>query len=194
MSDPVLHLIAGPNGAGKSTLYDLVLLPITNLPLVNADIIANTRWPNNVSEHAYEAAELADEERSRLIDERKSFVSETVFSHESKVELLRYAAERSYLITLHIVMIPEDLAVARVQNRVENGGHGALEDKIRARFHRLWKLLAQAVPLVDEAVLNDNSKADTPFRNVARFRDGYLLNPPQWPTWAPEALRLAGRE
>lgn len=194
MSDPVLHLIAGPNGAGKSTLYDLVLLPITNLPFVNADIIANTRWPNDVSGHAYEAAKLADEERSRLIDERESFVFETVFSHESKVELLRCAAERGYIITLHIVMIPEDLAIARVQNRVENGGHGVPEDKIRARFHRLWKLLAQAVLLVDEAVLYDNSKADTPLRELARFRDGYLLNPPQWPTWAPEALRLAGRE
>ena len=57
---PVLHLLAGPNGAGKSTYVHDVLSPATVLPFINADEIADG----------------------------SSFISETVFSHPSKIELV----------------------------------------------------------------------------------------------------------
>jgi predicted ABC-type ATPase len=40
------------------------------------------------AEHAYDASRAAAEERLRLMAERPSFITETVFSHPSKVDLL----------------------------------------------------------------------------------------------------------
>ncbi len=189
MGDPVLHLLAGPNGAGKSTFYQEILGPSTGLPFVNADEIASRRWPGTEIEHAYQASQVAAEERQRLIDRRESFVTETVFSHPSKVQLVDQAKQAGYLVTLHIVMVPEALAVARVEQRVQAGGHDVPEDKIRGRYARLWTHLSNAVPNVDEAILYDNSRAHRPYRQVALFSDGQLVGQADWPAWAPDQLR-----
>ncbi len=192
MSDPVLHVIAGPNGAGKTTFYVKLLEPATHLEFVNADVMAAERWPGAEVEHAYEAAELAAAERAKRIQARRSFAAETVFSHESKVALLRDAAQAGYRVSLHIVLVPEDLAVARVVERVTHGGHHVPEDKVRARFGRLWGHLRAAIELVDEAHVYDNTKAAGPFRLVASFINGHLTGSARWPPWAPQELRGAG--
>ena len=192
MSDPVLHLIAGPNGAGKSTFFARVLGPITHLPFINADEIAAVRWPGNEVEHAYEAAALAAEEREAGIAARQSFATETVFSHESKVELLRQAEAAGYRTTLHVLVIPVDLAVVRVGLRVEEGGHDVPEEKIRGRHARLWGHVREAIGVVDEAIVYDSSSA-VGYRRVATYLDGHLVGAPAWPDWAPDEMRLAGR-
>lgn len=193
MPDPVLHVIAGPNGAGKTTFYLRVLEPVTRLEFVDADAIASERWPGTEVEHAYEAAELATAERSRRINEGRSFATETVFSYESKIVLLREARAAGYRVTLHLVLVPEDLAVARVvDDRVTHGGHHVPADKVRSRFGRLWWHVRSAIEIVDESFVYDNSKAATPFRLVAAFVNGQMTFGSRWPTWTPEPLRRAG--
>lgn len=162
-----------------------------NLPFVNADEIAQRLWPGDVEAHAYDAAEVAQQTRFAHFENNDSFATETVFSHDSKLDLLAKAADRGYLITLHIVMIPVELAVARVEIRVSQGGHTVPIDKIRSRFARLWDLLAQGIRLTNDAFVYDNSRALAPFRKVATFRGGHLLEVPQWPAWTPEAIRGA---
>ena len=163
-----------------------------NLPFVNADEIAQRLWPGDVETHAYDAAEVAQQTRYAHLENNDSFATETVFSHDSKRDLLVEAADRGYLTTLHIVMIPVELAVARVEIRVSQGGHTVPVDKIRSRFARLWDLLAQGIEIANDAFVYDNSRADTPFRKVATFREGHLLEAPQWPAWTSEAIRNAG--
>lgn len=189
MSTPVLHLVAGPNGAGKTTFYERILGPATGLPFVNADLIARARWPEDPASHAYEAAELAAREREVAIDARRSFASETVFSHPSKLDLVRAAGGAGYRRYLHVVLIPEELAVARVRVRVEVGGHPVPEGKIRTRFGRLWRLLSEAIRIVEETEVLDNSSAKTPFRVVARYSRGVLQGSAEWPPWTPKELR-----
>ena len=193
MSDPVLLVIAGPNGAGKSTFYAKVIGPVTHLDFVNADVIAARRWPDAAVEHAYDAATIAAAERDRRIGARQSFVAETVFSHESKLSLLRDAEAAGYRVVLHIVAVPEELAVARVADRVRNGGHDVPEEKVRGRIERLWGHLRTAIALVDEARVYDNTTAREPFRLVATYVGGRLTNVPEWPSWTPAPLREAGR-
>lgn len=188
MADPVLHLLAGPNGAGKSSLHELVIGPATHLELVNADVIAAERWPEDPVARSYDAAVLAAERRAELIERRASFVAETVFSHRSKIDLVRAAREAGYLVTLHVVMIPERLAVARVASRVANGGHSVPEEKVRGRYARLWPLVAAAIPLVDDAIVYDNSRAGRPFRVVATFSAGRVVGEADWPPWTPTDL------
>lgn len=188
MSDPVLHVIVGPNGAGKTTFYERALEPVTHLAFVNADLIAKAKWPDDQAARSYDAAQLAAKERALLIAGHRSFVAETVFSHPSKLDLLRDAGQAGYLITLHVILIPEELAVARVPLRVEQGGHAVPEDKIRSRYQRLWANVVAAIELVDEAKVYDNSRARKPYRLVAHFRDGRPMRTPTWPPWTPEEL------
>ncbi|MGB7363192.1 MAG: zeta toxin family protein [Rhodococcus sp. (in: high G+C Gram-positive bacteria)] len=188
-SDPLLHLLAGPNGAGKSTFFHRVLSPVTHLPFVNADEIALERWPGQESDHAYDASRAAAELRAELLGEKRSFVTETVFSHESKLTFVDSAVAAGYLITLHIVLIPVELAVARVSNRVDLGGHSVPEEKVRERYDRLWALVRAAADRVDRAHVYDNTSARRPFRTVARYDRGQVVGEPDWPGWTPEDLR-----
>jgi len=119
-----LDLVVGPNGAGKSTFVELTLAPL--LPgsvFVNADEIARQRWPDDPASHAYDAARVAADTRARLIELGRSFIAETVFSHPSKLELIDTAQAADYTVILHVLVIPEELAVQRVRHRVTAGGH-----------------------------------------------------------------------
>ncbi len=188
MPDPVLHIIAGPNGAGKSVLHDMVIGPTTHLEFVNADVVAAQLWPDDPAGKSYDAAAVAAARRAELIGARVSFVTETVFSHESKLQLVHTAIDAGYLVTLHVVMVPEALAVARVANRVKVGGHRVPEDKIRLRYLRLWPLVASAIAAADHAIVYDNSRAGRPFRVIATFERGCCIGEPDWPIWTPAAL------
>lgn len=192
MPTPVLHLIAGPNGSGKTTFYERILGAATGLPFINADEIAAERWPADPAAHAYEASLAAAELRDAQIRERRSFATETVFSHPSKLELLRAAAAAGYRTMLHVILVPEELAVARVALRVELGGHSVPENKIRERWRRLWPLVRSAIAPAQEAEVRDNSRAATPFRVVARYRGGRLVGAADWPGWTPRELVEAG--
>src|SRR6185312_14341909 len=135
---PLLHLLAGPNGAGKSSYVRDILAPATHLPFINADEIAASRWPDAQAAHAYEAAQMAEVQRRELIAAGTSFISETVFSHPSKIQLVSHASDAGYLVHLHVVMVPVELSVQRVLERVRRGGHDVPEQKIRERYERLW--------------------------------------------------------
>jgi predicted ABC-type ATPase len=182
---PVLHVVAGPNGSGKTTFCTRLLIPATRLPFVNADEIARARWPGREEAHGHDAARAAEEQRNRRLAARASFIAETVFSHPSKLELIQQATAAGYLVTLHVVLVPEDLSVARVRLRQEQGGHSVPIAKVRARYRRLWPLLQKAALAADEAVVYDNSRAATPFRVVARYRNGQPELAAAWPEWSP---------
>ncbi|MEE6135143.1 AAA family ATPase [Mycobacterium sp. 050128] len=183
-----LDLVVGPNGAGKSTFVEFTLAPL--LPrsvFVNAYEIARRRWPADSDAHAYEAAKIAAATRTRLIELRRAFIAETVFSHPSKLELIDTAQAASYTVVLHVLLIPEELAVERVKRRVASGGHAVPEDKIRQRYQRLWPLVATAFVRCDSATVFDNSALKGP-RIVAQMSGGQLVGAPTWPAWAPSAL------
>jgi predicted ABC-type ATPase len=183
-----LDLVAGPNGAGKSTFVELTLAPLLREAVfVNADEIAKQRWPADPSAHAYEAALIAAETRERLIDLGRPFIAETVFSHPSKLELIDTAHAAGYTVVLHVLLIPEELAVRRVDYRVRAGGHPVAENKIRERYHRLWVLVAEAIRRSDQATVYDNSGIKGP-HIVAQMTEGFIVGSPDWPDWTPPAL------
>lgn len=185
---PVLHVLAGSNGSGKSAYAERVLEPRTHLPFVNADVIAAHRWPDDAEAHAYDASQLAAHERDRLLDARSSFITETVFSHPSKVDLVRRALAAGYLVELHVILVPEETSVGRVGFRVTQGGHSVPEHKIRERYARLWSLVAQAREIATSTTFYDNTSAKSPYRVVAVYEAGVLVSPALWPTWTPPAL------
>ncbi|MDZ7910868.1 MAG: zeta toxin family protein [Rhodococcus sp. (in: high G+C Gram-positive bacteria)] len=183
-----LDLVVGPNGAGKSTFIEQRLAPL--LPdsmFVNADVIAKDRWPDAAEEHSYEAARIAATIRDALVEQGASFIAETVFSHYSKLELIDRARREGFVVVLHVVVVPIELAVARVAERVVEGGHSVPEEKIRERFERLWPLVVDAIDRSDHATVYDNTAPDVT-RIIARFVDGDPVGAIAWPVWAPAEL------
>lgn len=188
---PALHLLVGPNGAGKTTFFERVLGPATHLPFINADLIAHREWPGEEEAHGHEAAALAGQARAAAIEKRRSFATETVFSHPSKVELIRAAQASDYLVFLHVILVSEELTVVRTRLRAAQGGHSVPEKKVRERYRRLWANVVAALRLADEAVVYDNSSARTPFGVVGRYQNGKPLGVIEHPEWSP--LKPAAR-
>lgn len=165
-----MFLIAGPNGAGKTTFYETVLRPRLAAPFVNADIIQRDELKKLSVKAAYEAAEIAAQRRGALIAERCSFVTESVFSHPSKLSLLADARSAGFRIILfHLHLNSAELAVARVAERVREGGHAVPDEKVRARYARNQLLIKKAVMLADAAAVYDASTLNTPPRMLWRI-------------------------
>jgi predicted ABC-type ATPase len=160
---PVFYLLAGPNGAGKSTLYRSAvasgLLP-ADAEFVNADVYESQALTHisNVQERSVQARSWADARRSACLQAGASFVSETVFSHPSKLALMRQASEAGFTVVLLVVCVndPRQL-LARVAQRVAEGGHAVPTDRILARYPRTLQHLREAIPLADLALLYDTS-------------------------------------
>lgn len=183
-----IDLVAGPNGAGKSTFVALTLaLLLPGSVVVDADEIARQRWPEHPASHAYDAAQVAADTRLKLIELGRSFIAETVFSHPSKLDLIRAAHAAGYVVVLHVLLVPEELAVERVKHRVQAGGHDVPQAKIRQRYHRLWALVAEAIAASDTATVYDNSRLAGP-RIVAQLSGGEVVGSPTWPAWTPGPL------
>ena len=183
-----LDLVVGPNGAGKSTFVRFTLArEVSASVFVNADEIARREWPDDPVGHSYDAAARAAATRRRLIEQHRPFIAETVFSHPSKLTLIDDARAAGYYVALHVLMVPVQLAVARVQARVAAGGHDVPTEKITARYQRLWDLVADAVDIADTASFWDNARWDGPAL-VAFFEDGFIVGEPSWPDWAPAVL------
>jgi hypothetical protein len=91
-------------------------------------------------------------------------------SYELVLRELQDAQAAGYTVFLVFIGIDNpELVVARVIQRVEDGGHDVPDVKIRSRFPRTLVNLQQAVPFVDFAYLFDNSSYDEPYRLVAAF-------------------------
>ncbi|MBZ2436235.1 zeta toxin family protein [Xanthomonas perforans] len=159
---PTLHVIAGPNGAGKTTLYrNRLEKRYPEAEFVNADELAIREFghPAQTKAESERGQELAEERRRQLMAERKSLVTESTFSHPSKVDLVRDAKAAGYEVVLyHVNVRSPNLSVMRVADRVSKGGHPVPEDKIRQRYDRNQPLIREAAKLADRAYIFDNSQ------------------------------------
>lgn len=185
---PTLFLIVGPNGAGKTTFYETVLKARIDAPFINADHIQRDELNDPSMEAAYDAAEIAAARRAQYLEARKSFVTETVFSHPSKLTMLKAAQEAGYrIVVFHLHVASPELAVARVNERVGEGGHPVPEDKIRARFERNQRLIRAAALVADQASVYDASALNQAPRLLVRLRNGRAdKTNAEMPAWCEE--------
>jgi predicted ABC-type ATPase len=159
---PVLYLLAGPNGAGKTTLYRALLLTGTlpaDAEFVNADHheAQHLQHFKDPLARSRAAQQWAEARRAELLQSGQSFVSETVFSHPSKLALISEAQAQGYFVMLLVVALedPQQL-LERVAQRVREGGHAVPQERILARYPRTLAHLTRAVRLADAAVLYDS--------------------------------------
>jgi predicted ABC-type ATPase len=161
---PVLHLIAGPNGAGKTTLYRTLIGPrYPGLPFINADDYeaAHLQGEGNPRRRSEQARSWADAARTTLLAQGEAFVTETVFSHPSKLELMAQARAHGFATALYVVCVDEPrLLLGRVRARVQEGGHDVPPDKVITRYPRTLALLQDALALAELSFLFDGSDVE----------------------------------
>lgn len=192
---PVFHLIAGPNGAGKSTLFkalrDVGAIP-ADAEFVNADIYeaVHLQAMDDARLRSAHARAWAEARRAELISARTSFVSETVFSHPSKIALVEQAQSSGFVVVLYVVAL-DDVAilVERVAQRVREGGHDVPRQRILDRYERTLTNLQSAVRMADVAVLYDSERTH---RRVATLEAGVVVKQADpLPAWARRVLQYA---
>lgn len=143
MRPPIFHLLAGPNGAGKSTLYRALADSGTigrELEFVNADLYERDHLQHiaDPQQRSEAARDWADRQRAALLNAKVGFVSETVFSHASKLSLISHAQALGYQVALYVVSVDDPKRLlARVSQRVKEGGHHVPPDRILQRYPRI---------------------------------------------------------
>ena len=165
---PVLLVIAGAPGAGKTSFYEAKL---------------QTAFPNvlRASASPLEQAQI-DEQRSRLLKDKKSFV---YVSSLVDLELLRLARTSGFETKVMFVATEHpDLNTARVLARVSSGGPFAALAAIPEDHEKGLRDLPAVRKATDELILIDNTAEGRGHRVVAQFVKGEIVklarSAPEW--------------
>ena len=111
--------------------------------------------------------------REQMLLEKRRFSFETVFSHESNLDIMRQAKNSGYKVYLYYVATESaQINKYRVALRVKKGGHPVPEESIEARYYRSLSLLKEAADICYQAFFFDNSKEDKPYTLVGHFKEG----------------------
>ncbi len=134
-------------------------------------------WCRRSGVSSLEAARILDATRDQFIEDRRGFITETVFSdpHGAKLGMLRKAVDAGFAVTLiYVGVASAELSGLRVDQRLARGGHDVPRDRIAPRFTRSLRNLAAAIAFVPVVELYDDSSVDEPYQPVATFRAGAL--------------------
>jgi predicted ABC-type ATPase len=157
---PNLYIIAGPNGAGKTTFAREFLPHYADCyEFVNADLIAGGLSPFQPDRVAIQAGKLMLEQIHSLGKRGVDFGFETTLSGRTYVKLVQDLKKRGYQIHLCFLWLPNiKLALDRIAERVQKGGHNIPEGVVRRRFGKgLYNLFNIYRLLVNFWILVDNS-------------------------------------
>jgi len=158
-----VHVIAGPNGSGKTTFAIRFLPEYAKCPnFVNADLIAQGLAPFGPESAAIKAGKLVLEQIREFARRGVDFGFETTLAGKTYVKMFSWLKEQGYRIHLYFLWIPTgELAIARIRERVLEGGHNVSAEDVRRRYRRgLSNFFNVYEPMLDSWMLFDNSEAE----------------------------------
>jgi predicted ABC-type ATPase len=156
-------IIAGPNGAGKSTSARQLLNDALDVrDFVNADVIANGLSAFKPEGVSIQAGRIMLNRLDELAKHRASFAFETTLATRSFAPRIGNLKRVGYDFHLIYLWLPSaELAIARVQQRVQQKGHHVPDDVVRRRYQKglrnffdLYRPLATSVRLYNSADLS----------------------------------------
>ena len=154
------YIIAGPNGSGKTTFAKEFLPVYAQCPhFVNADLIAQGLAPFEPRHAAMKAGKLVLQQIHDFAQRGLDFAFETTLSGKTYVALIHALKEKGYTIHLFFLWIPNPgLAMARIKERVQEGGHNVPASDVKRRFvrsiHNFYNLYR---PLLNSWMLFNNA-------------------------------------
>lgn len=98
-----------------------------------------------------------------LTRQKKNFGFETTAAGTHHLSTLKSCQQAGYETMLAFLWLPNAaMAIRRVKYRVKSGGHSIKSDVIRRRYKKgLYHLVKHYLPLVDRAIIYDNSNTLT---------------------------------
>lgn len=159
---PKLYIFAGANGAGKTTAAEYLLPRLKIKEFVNADEIARGLSPFNPTGQAISAGKLVLKRTHELIGKKQTFAIETTLSGNHLEKIIREAHKAGFLVEMHYIFCA-DLRVnlARIKNRVKQGGHHVPADDVRRRYWRsLRNFLDVYCALCDKITIYDTTNGE----------------------------------
>jgi predicted ABC-type ATPase len=129
-------IIAGPNGAGKSTFAREFLPNEAECPVfINADLIAAGLSPFQPELAAIKAGRIMLHKIAEHAERGRNFAFETTLSGRTYVRMIRDWRKQGYQIKLFFLSLANvEEAIARIAERVAQGGHHVPDDVVRRRF------------------------------------------------------------
>ena len=154
-------IVAGPNGAGKTTFAETYLpKEVGCFNFVNADHIAKGLSPLKPESSSIEAGRILFRKIDQFRKTSLTFSFETTLSGTGHVGRIKKLKEDGFRIVIYYLKLSSpELAIARVRNRVLEGGHNIPEVDIRRRFERSWDNFTSLYrDLADDWIVFDNSE------------------------------------
>ena len=174
MKNKTVYIIAGPNGSGKTTFAKLFLPDYVQCPnFVNADLIAQGLAPFEPRAAAIKAGKLVLQQIHEYANRGVDFAFETTLSGKSYKSLLAGLKSKDYALHLFFLWLPgAELAIARIKERVQEGGHNVPAEDVRRRFScGINNFFTLYEPMLDSWMLFDNSKTKPVL--IAKRRNGH---------------------
>lgn len=195
--DKLAIIVAGGNGAGKSTFINHQLLSeYKNIPIkyINADDWQKQtfgEFDNTTDTQAKQAQEWADKEREKHLATGQSFITETVFSHPSKIDLIKQAKGQGFQVNLyHISLDNAEMALDRINERVLLGGHDVDADKVKNRYDRIKDIITEATKYADKTFVYDNSVMYRPHEKILTLdKENIISIHNHLPSWVTQTYK-----
>lgn len=186
---PELIIIAGPNGSGKTSITQKFLHHewADGTTYINPDQIAKDLFGDwNDKEAVLKAANYSSDLREKCLAEKKSFVFETVFSAQDKIDFVIRAKQAGFFIRIFFISTSNPtINASRIATRVMEGGHDVPITKIISRYNKSIQNCKTVSSIVDRLYVYDNSIDDTDAQPLFRLSDGELAKQytddiPEW--------------
>lgn len=196
---PEMIIIAGPNGSGKTTITTQFLHHdwSEGILYINPDIIAQQEFGDwNSTESVLKAAQYCEKLREDCLQKRRSFVFETVFSAQDKLDFILRAKAAGYFIRLFFIATSSPaINASRIANRVMEGGHDVAISKIISRYQKSIINCSLIATVVDRLYVYDNSVDNAMACLQFRLSNGVLVKQyvDEIEDWAKHILRQAGQ-
>lgn len=161
-----LVIVGGPNGSGKSTFAD-EYVSLYQLRYLGADAIAAELCPADPFSVRVEASKQFIARLKHSLQQGESLVIESTLAGRNLDKHLQQARDLGYQITIVFVTLDSpELSIARIRERVANGGHHVPDEDVIRRFSRARENFWQRFrPLADDWQLFCNN--DSGFRLIA---------------------------
>ena len=195
LKKPELIIIAGPNGSGKTTITQKFLHHewAEGIIYINPDNIAKDIFGDwNDSEAILKAANYCADLREKCLNENTSFVFETVFSSQEKINFLLRAKKTGYFIRIFYVSTANpSINASRIAKRVMEGGHDVPIIKIISRYKKSIQNCIAIAPFVDRLYVYDNSVENEEAQLLYRLSEGKLIKQytRKIPEWAKDIIK-----
>ena len=141
-------------------------------------------WNN--AEAVLKAANYCSELRETCLAEKKSFVFETVFSAQDKIDFVLRAKEAGFFIRIFFISTSNPaINASRIAKRVMEGGHDVPITKIISRYNKSIQNCKTVSSIIDRLYVYDNSIDNADARPLFRLTNGqiakqYTDDLPEW--------------